>query len=164
MTTLLIISLLLLAHILWKLHLWNWLQPSADCQCMPDPLRLLSFTKASAILHLDSIWSLAALQQHLWLCTLAGASTHLSQAVRICCCMFLHSSSLSFPDQTITWPFSHFTSRWANSVTGALLPCDTISSRSLIFQCLHLAIFITLSEGEPEISIAYNRLTFCSFF
>lgn len=94
MTTPLIISLPLLAHILWKLHLWNWLQPSADCQCMPDPPRLISFTKASAILHLDSIWSLAALQQHLWLCTRAGASTHLSRAVRICCCMFLHSSAL----------------------------------------------------------------------
>lgn len=147
MTILLILSLLLLAIILWKLHLWNWLLPSADCQCMPNPLHLLSFTKACAILHPDNILSLAALQLHLWLLHMGRCMhTPLLGSVHLLLQVYSHFC-LVFPWWNNYLPFSQFTSRWANSVTGALLPCDTIPSRSLIFQYLHLAFFITLFEA-----------------
>lgn len=129
-----------------------------------SPTGLLSFTKARAILHTDNILRLAALQLHLSLlhmgrCTYTPlpGSVHLLLLVSSQFCLVFHWWNNYLP-------FSHFTSRWANSVTGALLPCDTNSSRSLIFQCLHLAFFITLFEAGLYISIAYNRLTFCSFF
>lgn len=112
-----------------------------------SPTRSLSFTKASAVLHLDIILRLAALQLRLWLLhtgrcmhTPLLGSGHLLLQVSSQLC-------LVFPWRNNYLPFSHFISIWNNLATGALLSCDTISSRSLIFQCRNLAFFITLFEA-----------------